>query len=422
MSVDNDENESQYELSISRSTEVHYRRQIWHGRRLGCLRRRCTALYVLVSVGTIILFALVEIERCAVDASQAAATETLIGIVGDGFILLGADSSVSSSLSLTSSNVDKISVLVDPRIDANLSGSDGTAKNKRVIRVSSDTFLTRAPLSMRRQLPIVAAAAGDAADTDRLIEILKSLAAVEEYSSTGCWSADVQVWDVVRTVKPTNLNEDNDDDDSDATFYDEKIRDSRTPFHSNEAGHEVHSLAQITRQYIADAARSRSPLRVCLLMAGMKLVHTGTIDADHGSSTISQLTKQVKQAHSHFHDMMAAKVSSDIMSNSATLRNLQALSKFHESRTHYRPYLYWLDEYGSCQQVQYGAHGYGSNFCLSVLDRDYREQMTKEDAIGLMKDCFRQLRMRYVINSGPQPPCIKYVDENGVSEICDIDI
>ena len=81
--------------------------------------------------------------------------------------------------------------------------------------------------------------------------------------------------------------------------------------------------------------------------------------------------------------------------------------------TKLKPRLYWLDEYGSVQSIQYGAHGYGSNFCLSILDQGYKRHMSLEEAHKLMKECFQQLRTRYVINS-PQPPCIKCVDANGI--------
>jgi len=49
-----------------------------------------------------------------IHSSSAAGEDTLIGINGRDFIILGADSSIRSSISLTSTNVDKIRVLLDP--------------------------------------------------------------------------------------------------------------------------------------------------------------------------------------------------------------------------------------------------------------------------------------------------------------------
>jgi 20S proteasome alpha/beta subunit len=78
------------------------------------------------------------------------------------------------------------------------------------------------------------------------------------------------------------------------------------------------------------------------------------------------------------------------------------------------PRLYWLDEYGSIQQLPYGAHGYGSHFVWSILDDGYRPDMCRDEAILLMKSCFEQLRQRYIINAQAQtPPCIKCLDANG---------
>ena len=80
------------------------------------------------------------------------------------------------------------------------------------------------------------------------------------------------------------------------------------------------------------------------------------------------------------------------------------------------PKLFWLDQYGSLQSLRYAAHGHGSNFALSVLDQRYRSDMTRQEAVALIEECFEQLRQRYVINS-PQPPRIKCVDADGVIEI-----
>jgi len=68
---------------------------------------------------------------------------------------------------------------------------------------------------------------------------------------------------------------------------------------------------------------------------------------------------------------------------------LQEVSLWDEE---YEPKLFWLDEYGSLMAVEYGAHGLGLNFILSILDRHYQRDMTREEGIQLIKDCFGQLR------------------------------
>lgn len=36
------------------------------------------------------------------------------------------------------------------------------------------------------------------------------------------------------------------------------------------------------------------------------------------------------------------------------------------------PSLHWIDYLGSMARVNYGAHGYGANFCLSIFDREWK--------------------------------------------------
>ena len=121
-----------------------------------------------------------------VEASSAAGSETLIGIVGKDFILLGADSSVSQSIALTVSNVDKITPLIDP-FPNNDNGYDDLRRQETKVGITTSesvpetvSFVTKSKIQQqrgrrrRRQQTIVAAAAGDAADSDKVLSILKA--------------------------------------------------------------------------------------------------------------------------------------------------------------------------------------------------------------------------------------------------------
>jgi hypothetical protein len=119
-----------------------------------------------------------------VEASSAAGSETLIGIVGKDFILLGADSSVSQSIALTVSNVDKITPLIDP-FPNNGNGYDDLRRQKTKFGITASesfpetvSFIMKSKIQQqrrrRRQQTIVAAAAGDAADSDKVLSILKA--------------------------------------------------------------------------------------------------------------------------------------------------------------------------------------------------------------------------------------------------------
>lgn len=80
----------------------------------------------------------------------------------------------------------------------------------------------------------------------------------------------------------------------------------------------------------------------------------------------------------------------------------------HEKRAK----LYWMDYLGTLQQVQKGAHGYAGYFVNSVLDNEFRHDMSLEQGIVAMQKCIVELRTRFMIN---QPNFIaKVVTKDGV--------
>lgn len=297
-------------------------------------------------------------------ASSAAGTETLVGIVGKDFVLLAADSSVSQSIALTASNLDKIAILADPFP----SGRPDRALTNRYA-----------------QHVIAAAAAGDAADADRLLGVLRAHAAIREFEvGVGC---DVEYIDCEKST-----------DDAQSSI-------AQTP--SSPAGMTVESLANLARGQIATQLRSASPFRVCLLVGGMMPVedsmiatHSLSCSQSAAGSPSDLLQRQVRFASAPF--LVTPEeppIASTVSSPSAVASGLV-------------PRLYWLDEYGSLQTVPYGAHGHGANFILSILDQGYRPDLDRQQAADLLRRCFAQLRTRYVINS-PEPPCIKCIDASG---------
>ena len=274
--------------------------------------------------------------------ATAAGQETLIGIRGPDFIILGADSALSSrsSLALTASNMDKILLLVDPM-------NTGACKDKVL------------PRRMYQQQTILAAAAGDPADADRLLSLLAAHCAIREYENgVGC------------DVEYVYCDE---EEERDSTT---KMRSEVNYSNLDESGLNAEQVAFLARGEIAAGLRSAQRVQVCLLIAGLCLVDGARKD----------------------------RTGIDLDSNSDT-------SNMHRLE----PRLFWLDEYGSLQNIRYGAHGFGANFALSILDQGYREDITRDDAVQLICDCFRQLRQRYVINS-PQSPCVKCLSVDG----CDL--
>jgi len=288
--------------------------------------------------------------------------------------------SVSQSIALTASNLDKIAHLADPFPES------GGAEEGDSGDFSTSPQLQRWKENPKRQQAILAAAAGDAADSDRLLGYLKAIGSLEEYThgGMGCDVVSVSL-------------------DGDTAFEPPSARSC--------GGLDARSMAHLARRCIWEKLRSRTPYRVCLLVAGMELDEsrdeTERIvvgEDEHGATTkpafLSQrVQNQVKQASRSVGDSSGA--------------GTKASTAKRNDNNVYKPSLFWLDEYGSLQAIEYGAHGHASNFLLSILDQNYRPDLTRTEALELMKECFRELRSRYVINS-PEDPCIKCVDAHGV--------
>lgn len=77
--------------------------------------------------------------------------------------------------------------------------------------------------------------------------------------------------------------------------------------------------------------------------------------------------------------------------------------------------LYWLDYLGAMQKVPYGAHGYGSNFTLSVMDRDYIKGLNLEEALSIIDKCINELHTRFLI--AQKNFVVKVVTAEGVKVI-----
>lgn len=77
--------------------------------------------------------------------------------------------------------------------------------------------------------------------------------------------------------------------------------------------------------------------------------------------------------------------------------------------------LYWMDYLGTQVDVPFAAHGYGSYFALSLLDRYHNPEASLEEGLDTLKRCIREVQKRLVI-SFPSFK-VKVVDEGGVREV-----
>ncbi|XP_003727222.1 proteasome subunit beta type-2-like [Strongylocentrotus purpuratus] len=79
------------------------------------------------------------------------------------------------------------------------------------------------------------------------------------------------------------------------------------------------------------------------------------------------------------------------------------------------PCLFYMDYLGSLQQVPFAAHGYGSYFTLSILDRHYRRDMTRDQAVEVLKKCLLEVQKRFIVNLPTFQ--IRIVDKDGIHEL-----
>jgi len=341
---------------------------------------------------TAALLLLLLLATCQLSNVQAdvAATETLVGIVGRDFILLGADSSISGgSVAFTATNLDKIALLVDPFPSL-------PAKEDLTNHSKNPAFLSRSPHS---QQTIAAAVAGDAADADRLVGLLHAYGAIHEYENgLGC---DVEFY--TRDATTTSHSNDNDS----------LLQQMSQQTNIQMAGLSVEQMAHLARRFIYDQLRSQTPYQVGMLVAGMMAVEDEVrdemavedIDGMEQLSLSARVRQQVQVATSFASDQDNEK---DPAAESKTVTEDQKKVSLLV------PHLYWLDQYGSLQRMkEYAVHGYAGSFLWSLLDKSYHPDMSVAEAHELLQNCFRELRQRYLINQVAAPPCIKCIDANG---------
>jgi len=79
------------------------------------------------------------------------------------------------------------------------------------------------------------------------------------------------------------------------------------------------------------------------------------------------------------------------------------------------PKLYWIDYLGTLADVPFAAHGYGSYFALSLLDRYHNPEASLEEGVETLKRCIAEVQKRLIISL----PSFKarVVDKDGVRDI-----
>lgn len=79
------------------------------------------------------------------------------------------------------------------------------------------------------------------------------------------------------------------------------------------------------------------------------------------------------------------------------------------------PSLYYMDYLASMVQVAYGVHGHASNFLLSLLDANWKKDMTQAEVIDIFKQCRAELNARFLISFSSWK--VRILTKDGVEEI-----
>lgn len=77
--------------------------------------------------------------------------------------------------------------------------------------------------------------------------------------------------------------------------------------------------------------------------------------------------------------------------------------------------LYHLDYMGTLHKVNFGAQGYAAYFTLSIMDREYKKNLSEAEAITIVENCIKEMQKRFLLQ---QPNyIIKKVDKEGVNVV-----
>jgi len=77
--------------------------------------------------------------------------------------------------------------------------------------------------------------------------------------------------------------------------------------------------------------------------------------------------------------------------------------------------LHYMDYLAASVPVNYYAFGYGGMFTLSIFDKDYREDMTQEEAYELLKKCTSEIKRRFLVNLSKFR--VRVISKDGIKDL-----
>ncbi|KAF6040053.1 PSMB2 [Bugula neritina] len=82
------------------------------------------------------------------------------------------------------------------------------------------------------------------------------------------------------------------------------------------------------------------------------------------------------------------------------------------------PSLYYMDYLASMNKLPFAVHGYGSFFSLSIFDRYYTPDVTKEEAYELLNKCVQEIQKRFLVNM-PRFK-VRMISKDGIKDMPDL--
>ncbi|XP_077405541.1 proteasome subunit beta type-2 [Vanacampus margaritifer] len=79
------------------------------------------------------------------------------------------------------------------------------------------------------------------------------------------------------------------------------------------------------------------------------------------------------------------------------------------------PGLYYMDFLSSLAKAPFAAHGYGAYLTLSILDRYYRPDLSRDEAVDVLKKCIEELNRRFILNLPSFT--VRLIDKEGIHDL-----
>ncbi|XP_011479432.1 proteasome subunit beta type-2 isoform X2 [Oryzias latipes] len=79
------------------------------------------------------------------------------------------------------------------------------------------------------------------------------------------------------------------------------------------------------------------------------------------------------------------------------------------------PGLFYMDYLSSLAKAPFAAHGYGAFLTLSILDRDYKPDLTREEAMNILRKCVEELNKRFILNLHSFN--VRLIDKDGIHDM-----